>query len=72
MNCPDCGEKLYGKGSSYRCMACDTKWEVEFSCEICGEEPENVGCCGTVSFFCKKCKSLKSRESMNRKFSRAD
>ena len=68
MKCPECDSILEGRGSHYTCSGCSQKWRITFTCEICGELPTVAASCGAVSFFCDKCNSLKSRESMKKDF----
>ena len=68
MLCPECNHEISGKGSHYTCGGCGQKWKITFSCEVCGNLPTIIPSCGAVSFFCESCKSVKSRESMNKEF----
>ena len=72
MNCPECQGKLEGGGNSYTCTQCGIDWHVDFACEVCHEKPEQESHCGAVSFFCRSCKKLKSRETMEKTFSREE
>lgn len=67
MECPVCVRDMDGRGTNYYCKECDQKYTVEFSCEKCGNQPEEISSCGSVSYFCQLCKELKSRKSMNKK-----
>jgi zinc-ribbons len=68
MLCPDCNHEIKGAGNNYSCANCAVKWKVSFSCEVCGSVPKQSSSCGSVSFFCEKCKKLKSRELMDKEF----
>ncbi len=70
MECPECKGKLDGGGNSYACKSCGVEWQVDFSCEICHGKPEMESHCGAVTFFCQSCRKLKSRESMDKTFTR--
>ncbi len=70
MNCPECKGILDGRGSHYHCPDCGQSWKVTFTCENCGELPKVAASCGAVSFFCERCGTLKSRESMNKEFTK--
>jgi hypothetical protein len=70
MECPECKGRLNGAGNSYTCAECGLNWQVDFACDVCHETPEMDSHCGSVSFFCKSCKKLKSRETMEKTFTR--
>ncbi len=70
MDCPECKGKLNGAGNSYTCSGCGTSWEISFTCEKCGSTPEVISSCGSVSFFCETCKTVKSRETMDKSFTK--
>ncbi len=70
MKCPECQGDLTGNGNKYVCKECDTIWNIDFTCEKCGEKPSLLSSCGSASFFCDTCKVMKSRESMNKKFTK--
>lgn len=72
MECPHCRAELNGAGNSYRCPSCKREWEVRFRCDVCGEVPKLLAGCGSASFFCENCKSLKSRRSMEKEFRAAE
>lgn len=68
MQCPTCKEELAGRKYRYQCKACGDEFKVEFECEVCGGTPEVLAGCGSVSFYCSTCRTVKSRESMNKRF----
>jgi len=65
MNCPDCSGTLEGQGLKRTCPECKRIFEMEYHCEVCGEAPEKIASCGSVSWFCNSCNELKSRSSMD-------
>jgi hypothetical protein len=71
MECPDCKGTLKGGGYSYSCESCGKSWKVDFVCETCYNTPELIDSCGSSTFFCKTCKRVKSRESMDKSLTRA-
>ncbi len=70
MNCPDCQGELKGNGNKYQCQECETLWQIDFTCDVCGSTPSLLSSCGSVSFFCDSCKSMKSRSSMEKKYTK--
>lgn len=68
MECPKCNETLKGRKYLYTCESCETEYEVNFKCEVCGSEPEVLASCGAVSFYCNSCNNMKSRTTMNKEF----
>jgi hypothetical protein len=68
MECPQCGSSLSGRKTLYRCESCGARYEVEFTCDVCGDVPELLEGCGSVSFYCSRCRAVKSRSSMNKNY----
>ncbi len=71
INCPDCGNDMSGLGTTYSCNACESRFDIDFTCQECGSVPEEINSCGSVGYFCNKCKALRSRTSMNKVFNKA-
>lgn len=66
-NCPQCETSLdwcsngkLGKGN-YACPQCQVLFLKQYDCPDCGEDIDKLQACGSVSFFCKSCNSLKSK-----------
>lgn len=68
ISCPECGTILEEFGSLYKCTDCKLEYEISFTCQECGEVPEEISSCGSVGYFCRSCNSLRSRTSMNKTF----
>ena len=68
MECPQCGSNLTGRKYKYHCESCGARYEVEFTCEVCGDVPELLAGCGSVSFYCSRCRTVKSRSSMKKNY----
>lgn len=68
MKCPMCENDMNGRGTNYYCGECSQKYTVEFLCEKCGNTPEEISSCGSVSYFCNTCNELKSRTTMNKEY----
>ena len=70
MVCPECNGELNGGGNNYTCTNCGTRWNIEFTCNVCKNKPTLLRSCGSASFFCETCKVQKSREAMDKEFTK--
>jgi len=72
LNCPSCRGDLEGRKQDYTCRGCGARWAASFTCDVCGNVPEVIEGCGSVSFFCPGCRTLKSRDAMNVSYTRRE
>lgn len=64
LHCPQCDRSLQRSGNLKRhCEICNSDFKLVITCNLCGDEIEQLIACGSVSFWCSSCNELKSKAS---------
>ena len=64
LQCLKCDAELERSGELQRyCGSCGANFEIEISCNKCGDQLQRLKACGAVNFWCDKCNELKSKST---------
>ena len=64
--CPKCHQNIEGgsvQKQKYHCAACNSDFELHFTCDKCGDKLTLLQACGATNLWCDKCNELKSKSS---------
>ena len=66
--CPVCQGALVADGEAYRCEECNSNYEAQAVCDVCGDPLSVLKACGAVDFFCNHCNELKSKSQVKYRY----